>query len=247
VGDALARRLWPGADPLGRRLRFVPRPGGERGAGDGPWLTVVGVVGEIRGSLAAAGTPSVYLPMAQAGSTTVTIVTRVRDGSTNPLPALAEVLSGLDPSLALYAAGWLGESVANAGRPSRFLATFLGAFSAFAVALAVIGLYAVLAYAAAERRRDVAIRMALGARRGAVTRHFLVQGLWLAGAGAPVGIAGAVLLTRRLSAQLHGVDATGPATYAAGALLLLGIAAIATWIPARRAAVGDPMEVLREE
>jgi ABC-type antimicrobial peptide transport system permease subunit len=137
--------------------------------------------------------------------------------------------------------------VSNAGRPSRFLAAFLGSFSIFAVVLALVGLYAVLAFAAAQRRRDVAIRMALGAQRGAVTRHFVAEGMRLAVIGVLLGAGGAVLLARRLSGLLHGVSGTDDATYAATAIVMLIVAVLATWIPSRRAASLDPMDVLREE
>jgi ABC-type antimicrobial peptide transport system permease subunit len=185
--------------------------------------------------------------MTQTASTDVTLVTRVRAGSPNPLPSLTAMLAGLDPNLALYDTRWLSESVAAAERPSRLLAVFLGSFALFAVALAVVGLYAVMTFAAAQRRREVAIRMALGANVPDVTRELLARGTSLTGAGALIGTGGAVILAQRLSTQLHGVDPTGVSTYVAAALLIMSVSVLATWIPARRAAAADPVSVLRDD
>jgi ABC-type antimicrobial peptide transport system permease subunit len=165
----------------------------------------------------------------------------------DPLPELRGAVGSVDPTVALYAPGWLSESVTSAGRTSRFLAGFLTAFSSVAVVLAVVGLYAVLASAAEQRRKDVAIRIALGARRRSVIGHFLAGGLVLADAGVVLGMAGAVLLGRALASQLHGVSHTDLASYGAAALLLLVVATGAMWVPSQRAASVDPMEVLRED
>jgi predicted permease len=247
VSEELARRLWPGADALGRRLRLPPGPGAPSGADLGPWHTVIGVVSEIRGSFEGSGTPAVYLPIAQAGTSTVTLVLRTRAGSPDPLPSLRAKVGAVDPTVALYASGWLSESVAAASRASRFLAALLGSFSTVAVALAVVGLYAVLAFAASQRRRDIAVRMALGARVRSVTGQFLADGLKLAIAGVLLGTAGAALLARQLVGQLHGVSVSEPGTYAAAASLVLLVATLAIWVPSQRAASVDPMDVLREE
>ena len=246
VSEGLARRLWPDGQPPGRRFRFLPT-GSEQGVEPGHWITVVGVVSEIRGSIADDGTPAVYLPIAQAGERTVTLAARMRGALPDPLPELRRAVGGVDPTVALYAPGWLSESVTSARRASRFLAGFLAGFSSLAVVLAVLGLYAVLAFAATQRRRDVAILIALGARRRTVIGHFLAGGMALAGAGLLLGMAGAVLLGKALASQLHGVSHTDVASYAAAAFLLLVVAAAAVWVPSQRAASVDPMEVLRED
>jgi putative ABC transport system permease protein len=141
----------------------------------------------------------------------------------------------------------LEEAVGTALAPTRFLATLLAGFSTFALLLAVLGLYGVIAYAARQRRRDVAIRIALGADRAEVAGLFLRQGMRVALAGVVLGTAGGYLLGRALAGQLHGVAPGDPATHAALAALLLVTAAAAVWIPARRAAAAEPMRVLREE
>jgi predicted permease len=247
VSEALARSLWKGTDPIGRRLRLLPESGADPGNEPAAWHTVVGVVADIRGTLEGSAPPVVYLPLSRFGSNSVTAVVRVREGAADPLPALRQVLGEIEPALATYDTGWLSDSISDAGRASRLLASFLGGFSAFAVGLSVVGLYAVLAFAAAQRRRDIAIRMSLGARGASVTRLFVAEGMKLAAVGVALGAVGAALLAARISEQLHGVSPMDGGSYAASAALLLLVAAAAVWIPSRRAARVDPMEVLREE
>lgn len=246
VSERLARRAWPDADPIGRRVQpHSEGPPGQPRAGE--WHTVIGVVPDIRGSVDDDDIPALYVALAQAGPTTVTITTRMREGVAAPLPALRDAVRRLDPTLALYATDWLSAQIAAAARPSRFLASFLGGFSAFAMAVAVVGLYAVLSFAGSQQRRDLAIRMALGARRSQVLRRFLIEAMIIVGAGLLAGLVGARLLSQLIARQLHGVEPLDPIAYLAAASLLSVVAALAAWVPAHRAATADPMMVLRDD
>jgi ABC-type antimicrobial peptide transport system permease subunit len=175
------------------------------------------------------------------------VVARAPPGSASLVPAIEGVLRDLDPEVPLAGVVQLDEAVEAAAAPTRFMAILLSGFSAFAFLLAVVGLYGVIAYAARERRRDIAIRMALGADRSQVVGLFLSSGMAIAAAGVVLGLGGGLVLSRALEGQLHGVTPGDPATLAllAGALLATALAAV--WIPARGAARSDPMEVLREE
>jgi ABC-type antimicrobial peptide transport system permease subunit len=155
-----------------------------------------------------------------------------------------EAVAAFDRTVALSETGWLAAAIEEAGRPARFLAALLGGFALLALALAVLGLYAVLSFAAARRTREVAIRIAIGARGGQVALAFLRRGMVLVGAGLGVGSLGAVMLSRGVATQLHGIELGAPVYVGCAAALAL-VGAAAAWIPARRASRHDPMTILR--
>jgi predicted permease len=249
VSESLARTLWPGEDPLGRRLRELPTLGGEAHGQDEPgrWWTVVGVSADVRLSLEGDPVATAWVPYAQTAPTSLTVVMRVRPGAVSPVPELEDIVRRMDPTVAVTSVTDLEDATLEARAPARFLATVLAGFGGFAVLLAVVGLYGVVAYAVAGARRDVAVRMALGARRGQVEGLFVLRGVPVVLAGVVVGIAGGAVLGRTMESRLRGVSASDPATFASLALALAVAALLATWIPARRAARQDPMAVLREE
>jgi len=139
---------------------------------------------------------------------------------------------------------WIEDDVETASLPSRFLASLLGGFATFAVLLATIGLYGVVAYGVSRRRRDIAIRMALGADRTRVLRMFLAQGMRLITVGVIAGLGGGFALSNLLRSQLYGVSTTDPLSYLLVALVLVVAALAATWLPARRATRTDPIREL---
>lgn len=249
VSESLARALWPGEDPMGRRLRTLPTLGGEAHGQDEPgrWWTVVGVATDVRLSLDGDPVPTAWVPYAQTAPTSLTVVMRVRPGAASPVPQLEEIVREMDPTVAVTSVADLEDATLEARAPARFLATVLGGFGGFAVLLAVVGLYGVVAYTVAGARRDVAVRMALGARRRQVEGLFLRRGVPVVLAGVVVGLAGGALLGRAMESRLRGVSATDPPTFACLALALAVAALLATWVPARRAARQDPMAVLRED
>ena len=240
VSEDLARTLWPGRDPIGQRLREVWQE-------DLPWHTVVGVVPEVRQDPMGPPMGDYYLSLAQQAPRFFTIYLRTVPGRAAPIRALEAAVANLDPEVAVAEVRDLGLQAREITAPGRFLAALLSAFGSFAVVLALLGLYGTVAYAAAQRRFEVAVRMALGARRTEVSRLFLRERVALLGAGVTLGLGAAWIVARLLSDQIRGVTMGDPPTYVASAVLLTAAALVSVWIPARRAARTEPMRVLREE
>lgn len=244
--EALAKRFWTG-NAVGRRISFVG-PGG-------PWYEVVGVVGDTRDdSLEQPAPPAVYVPYAQrreqwAWLTWQTLVVRAQPGfePTDLVPSIRAALSEVDPSLPLQSVRTVNELYAENTARRRFAMQLTGGFAALSLLLGALGIYAVVAYSVAQRRREIGIRLALGAPPRAVARQIVRAALRLAALGAVLGTLSALGLTRFLETLLFGVEPTDVATFVAMLVLLLAIAALASWIPARRAMRVDPMKALRTE
>ncbi len=246
VSETAARRLWPGGDAVGGRLRSVPQEVGSMHE-PGEWVTVIGVVGDADYDSRVEDDGQVYTPLRQSETAWMDVIVKSRPGAGPVVRAVAGVVASLDPEIPFADAVTLDELVANATAPTRFTAGALVVFAGFAALLAVMGLYGVVAYAARQRRRDVAVRMALGADSGQVTGLFVRQGLVVVMAGVAAGLLGGFALGRGLVDQLHGVAPSDPLTHGVVAVGLLAAAALAVWVPARTAARVDPMGVLREE
>jgi predicted permease len=245
VGESLARSLWPAGDPIGRRLRVVTEPDPQAPPGrDTGWLRVIGVVADVRKTLVAENPPDLYVPIAQRPPILAELVVTGAAGLER-LDAVRAAVWRVNPELPLNEVRRLDEDVALASLPARFLAWLLSGFALFAVVLATLALYGVVAFAVTERRREIAVRMALGADARAVVRLFLRQATVLVAAGMAAGLAGGFALSRILRSQLFGVAAGDLTTYAGVALALGAAAFAATWVPARRAARAHPMGVLR--
>jgi putative ABC transport system permease protein len=244
VSASLARRLWPDRNPLGEQIRFAARPGAQR---DEPrWMTVVGVVDEVRKTLTEENPPDLYRPVAQGTPTTMELLLRDVKWRERLDDVRAAVWS-LDSEIPLDGVRELQEGVALASLPTRSLAGVLAGFAAFAAVLATLGLYGVISYAVSRSRRDIAVRMALGAEAHQVVTVFLRRILPVLLAGLVAGILGGVWLARLLSSQLHGVTAVDTATYVMMSTVLIFAALLATVIPALRAARLAPMRVLRTD
>jgi predicted permease len=250
VSRSLADALWPGRSPLGRRIRL----GGPPDAPPMSWMEVVGVSGDVRRqSLGDAPRPTYYVldrqtpAMIGSAARSMTVVVR-SERSPELLAAPArQAVWALDPELAVGDLRTLDAVVSGSVARPRFAMAVLAAFGAAALALAVIGVYGVLSYAMARRRREMGIRIALGARAAQVRGLVLGAGLRLAAAGVVLGLAGAAAASRVVSALLYEVSGTDPLTFGAAALVLLGAAVAASYLPARRATRVDPAEVLRSE
>jgi hypothetical protein len=231
-----AARLFPGADPLGRVVLL----------GDEEWQ-VVGVAGDVRHqALEKTSGLEMYFPYAQKPDfRTLTMVVRSR----LPAPALAgpvaAALRAVDPTMPTGDYRPLDAVVEQATSPRRFVLAILGAFAGTALVLAALGLYAVLSYAVGQRVREIGIRMALGASAARVRRGVVRRTLLLAGAGVAVGAAVSLGTSRLLASQLFGVGAADPAAFAGAAALLLAVAVLAGYVPARRAAGTEPLVALR--
>jgi putative ABC transport system permease protein len=246
VSQSVAHRFWPGADPIGERIALVERPRPEQ------WLTVVGVVEDVRQSpfdLDRAG--AVYQPYSQVTNREwlgyMTFVVRT-GGDPEPLaPMMRAALARVDEDEAPQAIATLQSVVHRTVAEPEFQARVLTAFSISGLLLAAIGIYGVLASAVVERRREIGVRMALGADRRSVTRMVVRQTARLAAIGVGIGLAGALAVTHVLASLLYNVTPTDAPAFAAAAAMLFAVALAAAIVPARRASRLDPNLVLRAE
>jgi putative ABC transport system permease protein len=240
VNRAFAARFFPGESALGKRVDFAWETEGMQ--------EIVGVVEDVRErELHLPASPTMYIPHAQRPEEDGFLVVRASGDPHLLVPAMRAALATLDGTLPLSEVRTL-EAVLAEGLAERRLATSLfGVFSLVSLALAAIGLYAVISYTVLQRRQEIGIRMALGARGRQVIRTVLGQGLGLIAAGVALGALAALSLGRFLSALLFGVDAADPVTFGGVALLLIAIALLASIVPALRAARLDPASVLRSE
>ncbi|HUH11672.1 MAG TPA: ABC transporter permease [Longimicrobiales bacterium] len=247
VNETLARRYYPGGSAIGRRLRPPFGP-------DSPWFTIVGVAKDVKqGGVAAATGTELYLYHPQVGELRgnatrgMYVVART---VADPMEALADVravIRDIDPALPLAQVKTMEANIAGSIMQARFLTLLLGIFAALALTLAAIGTYGVLAYHVAERRHEIGIRMAMGARAGSVLGMVMKSGLALVAAGLVAGVVGAFALTRLMRSMLFGVSATDPTTFVVAPLLLTVVAILATLIPARRATRVHPAAALRQD
>lgn len=246
VSRTLADRAWPGQSPLGQSLRFTSWDMLEMSEEPGPWLSVIGVAPDIVSGIESP-TAVVYLPHTQAANAWMDLVVRSQPGVRIEPEAIEDILHDLDPDVPIYASRVVAEAVAAARAPSRFFTALLGGFSLISLALALLGFYSVTAYAFRQRRRDVAIRVVVGADRGSVEGAFVRGTLFTLLLGMLGGIAGGRYLGIVIQNQLHGVAPNDLISILAVTGFFAAAALLAAWIPARQAAGVDPMTVLREE
>jgi putative ABC transport system permease protein len=242
VNEALARRFWPGESGVGRRARLMLR------SGPGPWLTVVGVVEDVRHhGLDRPVEPEIYVPYAQAPVESMTFLLRTGVDPASLVGAARRAVWDIDDELPLDGTSPVTEIVSGSVVDQRVRALVLNGFALIALVLAAIGIYGVVSYSVAHRTRDIGVRLALGAPRLEVLRQFVGEGLLFSAAGVLLGLGGAWLLRRTLSSFLFGVEPMDPATLASVSLLLALVAVAVSYVPARRAARVDPVRVLRGE
>ena len=246
ISRDLADRLWPDGAAVGERLRMP----GVSLLNDGDWLTVVGVAGRVQATGFDLDRPDpyeIYLPWSSPGPWRRPGFVLVRTAEdADPIDLLKQQVWRLDPALPVTVHA-MDDVVDAALAEPRFYTTLLAAFAALALLLAGAGLYAVVAYETSARTREIGVRVALGATRGAVIRHVLGRSLLQSAAGAALGLLGALALTRLLAPLLYETAPTDPASFAAAAAFLLAAAVAGAWLPARRAARTDPMTALRAE
>jgi predicted permease len=246
INQAMARQFWPDEDPIGRRIKIGAIP-------DAPWLTIIGVTADVRWlGLDAAPGPELFLSANQTLPNTgffwpqYLLVRTLVDPLSLAAPVRAAIWD-VDADQPIPSVRTMGDvfdvELANRNRQT----TLVGAFAAVALLLASVGLYGVLSYTVAQRTAEIGLRMALGAQARNVVRDVLRSALGLAGIGAVLGIAGALVVSRLLSSFLFGVSPSDPFTLAGVALLLGAVTIGASYIPARRAASVDPMTALRSE
>lgn len=250
VNETLARTMWPGENPIGKR--FACCESGPKGRLDPVWHEVVGVVADVRAQgLDRQVQPAFYIPIAQMPPSawdwigrTMDLVVRTR-GSVVPVRELQTAVASVAPAVPIYRLSTMQQKISSTLERSHFDTFLLAIFAATALLLSSVGIYGVLSYMVAQRTRDIGIRMALGASQGQIVWDVLGFGLRLAGIGLAIGLGGALAATRLLSSLLYGVRPTDAFTFAAVSLLLLGVAFIASYLPARRATRVDPIVALR--
>jgi predicted permease len=238
VDEAFASPFWKGAEAVGKRMRFT---------GDTTWLTIVGVVGNVRDEdVAVEGRPHAYTPFAQAPDQRPTLVIAANDVS----PVLAEIrraVSDLEPGAPLANVRVLSDAVAQALASRRLTELLLAGFAMLAVSIAIVGIYGVMTLYVTSRTREFGIRIAVGAEPARVLSLVLREGLVLAATGVALGVGGALIATRWLTSLLYEVSPTDPSVFATLAIGLLVVAVASCYRPARRAARADPLTALRAE
>jgi putative ABC transport system permease protein len=209
---------------------------------------IIGVVGDVKSRLTAEVQPAFYLAYAQLPITKgLTLALRTDTDPLGLIGAARAEVQALDKELPVFGVKTLDQHFSNAVALPRFNALLLALFAGVALLLTMVGLYGVMAYAVAQRRHELGIRMALGAEARDVLKLVVGQGIRLALVGVALGLGGAWALTRLLNTLLFGVGATDPVTFGLIALLLMTVALLACWIPARRATKVDPLIALRSE
>ena len=238
VNETIAKRFWPGGDPIGKRINLCsldPKP---------CWLTIVGVIGNVHQyGLEAAPTMDVYYT---GGWTQYAVIRTASDPAALTQAAIGEVHK-FDPNLPVTHVMTLDNLLSDSVSPRRFSTFLLGVFAGLALLLAAMGIYGLMSYVVSLRTNEIGIRMALGAQPGDIWRLVIGRGAQLALAGVALGLMGAFALTKLISSLLYGVKPTDPVTFGGVALLLVSVALLACYVPARRAMRVDPMVALRYE
>jgi predicted permease len=237
VNEAFAKKYFPGRTAIGRTVTI----GTEQ-------IPIIGVVGDIRQeSVEEPAEPTIYIHALQNMRSRANLVIRTRGEPLAMARAVQDAIWSVDRDQTITSIFTLQSAVGEAVARPRLLTTLLGLFGVLGLLIGGIGLYGVLAYFVTQRRREIGVRVALGADSANVLRMIVRRGLWLAGAGLIVGLVGAAMLTRFMRSVLFGVGTTDPATFVGVAAVLLGVAFLASWIPARRAARVDPLIAMRAE
>ncbi|MBI2681188.1 MAG: ABC transporter permease [Candidatus Solibacter usitatus] len=242
ISQSLARRQFPRQDPLGKRVHVGPM--------DRPWYTVVGVVDDLKQtSLAESQPDAVYLTPAQSwfADQTLSLVVRARGDAAALAPAVRSAIWSVDKDQAVVRVATMEHLLAGTAAARRFSLILFEAFALVALVLAATGIYGVLSGSVNERTREIGVRSALGATRGNIVGLVVRQGMTLAGVGIVIGLTGAAVATQALVTLLFGVSRLDPVTYLGVIALLAGVAGIACWVPAWRAARVDPAVTLRAE
>lgn len=246
VNQSMAKQYFPGQSPLGKMVQLGALPDK-----DVPWMTIVGVVGDVKQSLASESSAEMYVPYRQSDTLlpvfTMSLVLRTAANPPSEASAVRSAVHELSPNQPLVNFRTMRENIATSVSDPRFRTTLLGIFAASAMLLAVIGLYGLMAYSVAQRTSEIGIRLALGAQPGDVMKMIVGDGLKLVLTGVALGLAGSFALSQVLTRFLYGVVPSDPATLATVSLILIIVALTACYVPARRAMNVDPLVALRHE
>jgi putative ABC transport system permease protein len=249
IDENLARQYWPNQDPLGKRIR---------NGNQAPWRTIVGVVGHIRFNQLAgeessssgaqsAGKGAYYFPLYQTEAPYGYLIARANGSAAGLADTIRQCVRETDPNQPVSDMKTMDGRIAESLGPQRFAANLLAVFAALAVLLTAVGLYGLISFSVAQRTNEIGIRTALGAERSDILRMILRQGATLALFGTAAGVVAGLVLTRTMQSLLYGVSAADPVSFAGAAILLILVALVACWLPARRAARIDPVVALRYE
>jgi putative ABC transport system permease protein len=254
INETMARRFWPNESPIGKRvalsvesLRFS-RPNAPPTLDfEGSAREIVGVVADVRTSaIADPAMPQMYIPFAQRPVTDLTLAVRTSGDPLRLIAPIRAAVRALDPDQPLSSTAAMSDIVAASVQQPRDRTTLIGVFAIVALVLAAIGVYGVMAYGVNERTREIGVRVALGADAGDVTRLISRGALGMTSVGVVLGLAGGFAASRLLGSLLFGVPATDVATFAGASGVILAVAGLASWLPARRAARVDPVIALRD-
>jgi putative ABC transport system permease protein len=244
IGQSLAARLWPGQDPLGKRMVTYGAPGDEKKPG---WQTVVGVVEDARYREVDTTRFDLYLPYRQAPDQVQHIMVRLSGDPLAAVPALRSSVAALDPGVRVDGISTMEEIVGRAFAPWRFSSIVVSAFSAIALTFAAVGIATLVAFAVTERTREIGVRVALGAQTRDVVVLVASEGAWVGLAGLGVGLVAAWILRRSVESMLFDVAPDDALTFGGVTLLLAVVSLLAAYLPARSAARIDPAAALRAE
>jgi putative ABC transport system permease protein len=240
VNETMARYFWPTESPIGRRFKQV-LPGEP-----GQWITVVGVVGDVLYNRDGSLVPVFYRPIRQWALSEMPLVVRTEGAPLQMAAAVRRAIRSVDAVAPYFEIATAEQSLQELDRPRRFQTELIGLFAATAL-MAALGLYGLMSYSVEQRRKEIGIRVALGATSGQVARLILGQGLRWSLAGVLVGLGGALIFGQALSSLLFGIGAADPATLASVTVVLAAVTAAASIFPTRRATLVDPNTALREE
>ncbi len=241
INEAMERTYWPNENSIGKRFRFPDEKPNQ-------WITVVGVTGDMhRQGLEKQVAPQIFRPLAQSPLNMLDLIVRTSVDPEAIATAVQGEIQSMDKGVAKFSVATVEQQLGEQTAVRRFQTSLVGLFSAVALLLSAIGIYGLMHFFVVQRANEIGVRIALGAQPGNVLALVLRQGLTLAVIGIGVGIVGALALTRLLAGLLYGVKPTDPVTFAIAPAILLAVAALACWIPARRAARIDPIRALRQE
>jgi putative ABC transport system permease protein len=246
INETMARQYFGGKDPIGRRIQTGdPDP-------QSPWETIVGVVGDVKYSgLDSQPSPTLYVPYNENGwvmwSRRMYLVVRSSGNAPEIVPAIRAQLASMDSSLPLAKIRTMDQLLDESLVQERFRTWLVSGFAALALLLSAMGIYALISYSVSQRTREIGVRIALGAQQRNVLGMVIREGLQLLAFGLLLGLIGALSATRSIQSLLYSTSATDALSFIAPALMLLAVALLACYIPARRATRVDPMVALRYE
>jgi putative ABC transport system permease protein len=243
INERLVKLYWPNDDPIGQQIRLS---GSSPSEGYGPWRTIVGIVGDVKQHGLDQDMPQqIYLPVVQQTRTTVFAVARTRGAVSST--SIEAAIRDLDHSVPVFNDKTVAQVMRDVSSRRRIAMIVLSVFGVVAVLLAAVGVYGVIAQGVAERRREIGVRVALGATNSQILRMFLRHGLIVVAVGIACGILAALAAARSLASLVFGIEVTDPATLAAVAALLTVVTLLACYVPSRSATRVDPLEALRAE